>query len=121
MIASLPASAACGGMESPEPGHGPLAVTVADANRSVSLSLGQKLDVELPSQGGTGYGWQLDPKSTRTLRLDRSLTKQAATIPGGGEVQRLTFTAVAMGAGELQLDYAIHNRSLTSDGERGEV
>ena len=83
----------------------PLTVTQADAGKSVSLVVGQRLSVHLSEQAGTGYSWITASDSTPLLRFEGASTKSGATMPGGAEIRVLVYSAAAAGKGTLKIEY----------------
>lgn len=83
----------------------PLTVTQADAGKSVSLALGERLNVHLSAQFGTGYSWAAASDSTPLLKFESSSAQGSAGLPGGVQIQELVFTATTAGTGTLKLEY----------------
>ena len=77
-----------------------------DAGKTVSLKVGQTLEVRLRSQPGTGAIWSVAPGSTNLLKYEGAKSEGAANIPGGFETEVLTFTATGAGKGQLKLEYS---------------
>jgi inhibitor of cysteine peptidase len=80
-------------------------------NREISLGMGNKLEVRLASQPGTGYGWQVADPLPSVLRLvekglDFGGGGQAPSAPGASATAVLRFAPVGAGAGDLRLVYA---------------
>jgi inhibitor of cysteine peptidase len=84
---------------------GALTVSEQDAGKTVSLKVGQALEVHLQGQPGTGAGWSVAPGSTNLLKYEGVKSAGGAAMPGGSETQILTFTATAAGTGDLKLEY----------------
>jgi predicted secreted protein len=82
-----------------------LAVTQADSGKSFALAVGQRLNVHLSAQLGTGYSWVAAPDSTPLLKLESSTAEGTAQMPGGAQMQVLVFSASSAGKGTLKLDY----------------
>ncbi len=83
----------------------PLTVTQADAGKSVSLAVGQRLSVHLSEQAGTGYSWITAPDSTPLLKFEGISIGSGATMPGGTQIQVLSYSATAAGKGTLKIEY----------------
>ena len=83
----------------------PLTVTQADAGKSVSLAIGQRLSVHLSEQAGTGYSWITASDSTPLLKFEGSSVTSTATMPGAAEIQAMVYSAVAAGKGTLKIEY----------------
>jgi predicted secreted protein len=80
-------------------------ITQADAGKSVTLSVGERLTVHLSAQLGTGYGWAAASDSTPLLKFENSGALGSATMPGGAQTQELVFIAAGAGQGTLKLEY----------------
>ena len=83
----------------------PLTVTQADGGKSFALIVGQRLNVHLSAQFGTGYSWVTASDSTPLLKLESSSAEGSAAMPGGAQMQVLVFSALAAGKGTLKLEY----------------
>ena len=84
----------------------PANVTLAEADdgRSVMLAKGGTLEVSLPAQLGTGFGWQ--PPKTSLLALSKTTTERASDgKPGGFEKQVFAFSAMRPGKETLIFEY----------------
>jgi predicted secreted protein len=102
-IAALLATAGAGqAMGSPPD---PLSITQADAGSSVTLAVGQRLNVHLSAQFGTGYSWAAAADSTPLLKFEDSSAEGSAAMPGGAQMQALVFSAIAAGKGTLKIEY----------------
>ena len=99
--------------ESPEivpAGHrenGLLVVTSDDNHRTAELPVGEQLEVRLPENPTTGFGWAIDENDRRILTLDNTAyTPPAVAGFIGARGQRaFTFTARQPGEGALKLKY----------------
>ncbi len=80
-------------------------VTDSDSGKQISLAVGDGLTVRLAAQPGTGYGWQIEPDSTKLLALESNTSAGLAAVPGGQDIQILTFRAGRPGTGRLRLGY----------------
>jgi predicted secreted protein len=100
LLAQIPAGLAMARMPDP------VTASAGDAGKTVSLKVGQRLEVRLPSQPGTGAIWSPAPGSTNLLKYEGAKSEGAANIPGGTETEVLTFTATGAGKGELKLEYS---------------
>jgi predicted secreted protein len=83
----------------------PLTVTQADAGKTVALAVGQRLNVHLSEQAGTGYSWITASDSTPLLKFEGASSGSGATMPGGAEIQVLVYSAAAAGKGMLKIEY----------------
>ena len=79
-------------------------VKESDAGKSVPMTVGQELVVELPAQLGTGFSWSVDESSASIVKLVKS-AQTGAAAPGQAETQRFVFTAAQVGSGTLSLSY----------------
>ena len=79
-----------------------------DSGRSIVLKTGETLEVRLPAQLGTGYGWRVTAPAAALLAQDGEAKTEPAAMPapGGPEVQVFRFTVRAAGQADLSLDYA---------------
>jgi inhibitor of cysteine peptidase len=90
-----------------EQGH-PRILTEKSDRESISLERGQELRVRLSGQAGTGYSWELTKKPDKILKqLGDSTQEQAQDGPrvGGPVVTVFRFKALAVGSGDLKLQY----------------
>ena len=81
-------------------------VTDADKGGSVTIKMGDVLEVRLTSNPTTGFMWYLHKQSTALLKLTGQ-TQTQATQPGVGRpiVQIFEFAPKAQGTGVLLLHY----------------
>ena len=85
----------------------PATVTAQDSRKTIEVSIGQKLIVQLPSNPTTGYRWSVvgSPAPLEFVKSDYTTDPQAASRPGAGGTQTLQFTAKSAGKAELKLGY----------------
>jgi inhibitor of cysteine peptidase len=83
----------------------PVQLKASDAGKSVALSIGQQLVVQLPTQLGTGFSWDVDPGVPSIIKLESATTEQGAKSPGGSEIQTFSFSGVQAGSGKLSFSY----------------
>lgn len=74
----------------------------ADNGRAVQMAPGQTVSIKLPAQPGTGYSWTVVQSQALTL-IQNEFTGES--VPGGRQLQVLTFRADAPGANSLVLAY----------------
>lgn len=81
-------------------------VTDADKGGTVTIKMGDVLEVRLSSNPSTGYAWYLHKQSTALLKLTGQSQTQA-TQPGMGRpvVQIFDFAPTGKGTGVLLLHY----------------
>jgi inhibitor of cysteine peptidase len=81
-------------------------VTDADKGGTVTIKMGDVLEVRLSSNPSTGYAWYLEKQSTALLKLTGQ-TQTQATQPGVGRpvVQIFDFAPTGKGTGVLLLHY----------------
>jgi len=81
-------------------------VTDADNGKTVTIKMGDVLEVRLNANPTTGYMWYLQKQSTALLKLT-SQSQTQATQPGVGRpiVQIFNFAPKATGTGVLLLHY----------------
>jgi inhibitor of cysteine peptidase len=91
----------------PPPALPPLALTDADAGRSVELALGQQLLVRLASNHSAGYGWSLAEETDAVVTLEQtpSYEESDATHLGAGGIETFRFEAVRTGEQTLRFSY----------------
>lgn len=98
----IPALGACaGGPPSPPP---TLTVTDADAG-PIELARGQKLEIALPLNAGTGYGWRLDREAPAWILADGSSRTTDAKRPGGPVTTVYSFQAAGRGKAALSFTF----------------
>ena len=72
----------------------------------VKLRLGDRLEVRLPAQLGTGYSWNLHTPAHTSLVLEKTEIAHAGQAkPGATDVQVFRFTAQSAGSTTLALGY----------------
>ena len=82
-------------------------VTDADNGKTVTIKMGDVLEVRLSSNPTTGYQWSLQKQSTTLLKLSgQSSTKPAPGVLGAPIVQIFDFAPTGKGTGVLMLHYA---------------
>jgi inhibitor of cysteine peptidase len=81
-------------------------VTDADKGGTVTIKMGDVLEVRLSSNPSTGYAWYAEKQSTSLLKLTGQSQTQAAQ-PGVGRpiVQIFDFAPTGKGTGVLLLHY----------------
>lgn len=99
------------GTSSNEPAVGTVdkVLTKADNGSTVTLKVGDVLQVQLESNPSTGFSWQVNPEDKAVLApLGAStfdLGPGKTPIPGGGGTETFTFNAVSEGQTTLTLVY----------------
>jgi len=80
----------------------------ADNEKTVSLVVGDELEVRLEAQLGTGYSWRVAERDERILdRLgEPAVESPKDKKPGSKEVQVFRYQAKAAGQSTLTLEYA---------------
>jgi predicted secreted protein len=93
-------------------------VTDADKGGTITIKMGDVLEVRLSSNPSTGYAWYVQKQSTALLKLTGQSQTQA-TQPGVGRpiVQIFDFAPTGKGTGVLLLHYV---RSWESTGPNEE-
>ncbi len=84
-----------------------MVVTEADADKPIQVSIGQTLQLRLPSNPTTGYSWNAQ-QTPAELQLDQSAyaaDPQGKNLAGAGGYQTIEFAAKFAGTGELKLEY----------------
>ncbi|RKG87841.1 hypothetical protein D7W82_12315 [Corallococcus sp. CA049B] len=74
----------------------------ADSGRTLDLSVGQSVALELPDPGPTGYRWKVEALDESVLSPVGTRTQPAAAVGGTGKAT-LSFQAKAPGTTHLRL------------------
>lgn len=79
-----------------------VAITKGDAGRTIRVSAGQRVVLELEDISTTGYRWEFSPPDGSVLSLE---TNEFLPHPGvgGGGIRRLTYLAVKPGQYQISL------------------
>jgi inhibitor of cysteine peptidase len=90
-----------------QPATPQVTLTEQDAGKSVDVSVGEKIVVQLPSNPTTGYQWSVlgDPAPLKFVKSEYAADAQTAGRVGAGGMQTLKFTAKSLGKVELKLGY----------------
>jgi predicted secreted protein len=93
--------------QSPLPAAGAtITVTKEQAGREIALKVGDILQIELPSRGGTGYSWFAEANGAPYLKLMFEAAQQVGqSHPGSPVTQVWRFKAAKPGATEINLVY----------------
>ena len=90
-------------------GCNPSTVTLAteDNGSSVTLDVGQTLEINLPSNPSTGYSWQSAsiPACLEPAGASRFESEAEEDVVGASGTETLTFEATKVGTGLLELEY----------------
>jgi predicted secreted protein len=86
---------------------GVVVVTKADADKTVTASPGQTLEVVLDANPSTGYTWTVTsaPEFLKSEGEPAFASEAASGVVGAGGKQTLRFSVTAAGTGELGLSY----------------
>jgi inhibitor of cysteine peptidase len=86
---------------------GPLTLTQADADKTVTVSPGQTLEVVLDANPSTGYTWTIAsaPEFLKSQGDPKFASQAESGVVGAGGKQTLEFAVTAAGKGELSLNY----------------
>jgi len=86
----------------------PLTVTEQDNGKTIQITVGQNLLVQLPSNPTTGYQWSVlgNPAPLKFDKSEYASDPQAAGRMGAGGTQIMRFVAKSPGKVELKLGYA---------------
>jgi|GEM_PF-5673665 len=71
----------------------------------VQLGVGERLDVELPSELSTEYEWVVAQSPGSLKRRGRTEYRRSSGQAGAGGTETITFEAVSPGQGSLTLEY----------------
>jgi inhibitor of cysteine peptidase len=85
-----------------------------DSGKTVEIGVGDELDVMLPGNPTTGYGWELIPLDLNVLSRVKTAFFTNNNMMGAGGVEVITLHAVAAGKSEVKL---IYHRSFEHDVE----
>lgn len=100
MIVSVGMMCSCSGKPS-------VTMTEADNGTAVDIKSGEVLEVRLPAQLGTGFGWKVVSAGTNlALKGEPEQVPGGSGKPGGPELQSFKFKAGEKGESELTLQYA---------------
>jgi inhibitor of cysteine peptidase len=81
-------------------------VTDADNGKTVTIKMGDVLEVRLNANPTTGYAWYLQKQSTALLKLTgQSQTQPPQGVLGAPVVQIFDFAPTGKGTGVLMLHY----------------
>jgi len=86
----------------------PVALTLGpeDAGTTVSVAVGDRIDVGLPGNPTTGYTWTIVAMDDTVLASRGEAEFRAdSTLVGSGGTMTLTFDALALGTTTLELAY----------------
>ncbi|MBP7737784.1 MAG: protease inhibitor I42 family protein [Spirochaetes bacterium] len=82
-------------------------VTEADNGAAIDIKSGEILEVRLPAQLGTGFGWKVLSAGTNLAQKgEPEQVSGGGEKPGGPELQSFKFKAGEKGESELTLQYA---------------
>ncbi len=82
-------------------------VTEADNGAAIDINSGEILEVKLPAQLGTGFGWKVASAGKNLARKgEPEQVSSGGEKPGGPELQSFKFKAGDKGVSELTLQYA---------------
>jgi len=83
-----------------------ITVTKEQGGREIALKVGDILQIELPSRGGTGYSWFAEATGAPYLKLMSQSTRAAQEPrPGSPVMQVWRFKAEKPGATEINMAY----------------
>jgi len=83
-----------------------LTVTKAQSGQTIALKVGDIVQLELPTKGGTGYSWQVNDPGAPYLKLMSQATRAVGeTRPGSPMMQVWRFQAGQAGETEINLAY----------------
>jgi inhibitor of cysteine peptidase len=98
---------ACTAPRSAAPATGTLRVDASADGTTVHLKQGAELVVSLESNPSTGFDWKVVESLPPQLTLKDDTFEASATpdVVGAGGTRVLTYTAAAIGTGDLDLEY----------------
>lgn len=80
-----------------------LSVTAADSGKSLEVSSGDTLSLQLPENPTTGYRWAVQSPENQNLELQSSEFSPPSSGIGGSGQRVFTFRAKSSGTATLQL------------------
>ena len=81
----------------------PQVLTAADSGKTLEVSSGDTLSIQLPENPTTGYRWAIQTSDDLSLKLQSSeFSSQSAGVGAGGQ-RHFTFQATSSGTAHLQL------------------
>lgn len=83
-------------------------VTMQDSGSSITLHMGDVLEVALPATFGTGYSWKVANAAGHVVKLrgkPETAPGESQNKTGQTETQVFRFVASAKGTGQLELHY----------------
>ncbi|MCX8033300.1 MAG: protease inhibitor I42 family protein [Thermoleophilia bacterium] len=104
------AGSGCGGQVNAT--TGPVKLTEADNGKTITIKVGQTIEVTLPGNPTTGYGWGAALADKDKALLEQvgepvyTQDKTDGELVGAGGTYTFTFRAKAAGAATLKLTYA---------------
>ena len=87
------------------PANAPLVLTEKDNDKTVQVTVGQRLVIQLPSTPGTGYQWVLQSDSGPLVGGRQEYTSNGAGMPGAAGTETFKFYGKETGTTTLTLDY----------------
>ncbi|MGA9756647.1 MAG: protease inhibitor I42 family protein [Desulfobaccales bacterium] len=83
-----------------------ITVTKAQSGQTIALKVGDIVQIELPTRGGTGYSWLVNTPGAPYLKLMSQTTRAVGeTRPGSPVMQVWRFQAKEEGETEINLAY----------------
>ena len=85
----------------------PLAMTDVNDGEAVAIEVGQELEVSLPANPSTGFGWTIviDDPSVLEQVGESEFVSESEELVGAGGVLTMRFVGLAQGSTRLRLDY----------------
>ena len=83
-----------------------ITLTKAQSGQTIALTVGDIVQIELPTSGGTGYTWMVNTPGAPYLKLMSQATRAVGEIrPGSPVMQVWRFQAQQSGETEINLAY----------------
>jgi len=84
-----------------------MTLTIEDSGRNIEVATGDVINVELLTQGGTGYEWHAEALENEHLKLlgHETLAGSPKGLLGGRIIEKWSFKALAPGDAMLGLSY----------------
>jgi inhibitor of cysteine peptidase len=85
----------------------PLSVTDVNDGEAVAIEVGQELEVSLPANPSTGFGWTvvIDDPSVLGQVGDPEFVSDSEELVGAGGMLTMHFVGLAEGSSGLRLEY----------------
>jgi predicted secreted protein len=85
-----------------------------DASAPIHVALGRRFALQLDSEPGAGYSWQVsnEPEPAVVVPLGTQLRSTDPGVPGAAAVQYISFAASGLGTTTIEVEYVSPNGDL---------